>query len=169
MFPAADINGALFPGTTTGEALSMMDHLANTELPQGIGYEWTDLSLQQQMTGNNAVFVFVLGTVFVYLVLAAQYESWTMPLAVVLIVPMCLFSAVGGLWLIGGDNNVFTQIGLVVLIGLASKNAILIVEFARQLQSEGRTAFQAVVEACRLRLRPIIMTGVGPFSLPRWQ
>ncbi len=161
MFPAADINGALFPGTTTGEALAMMDHLANTELPQGIGYEWTDLSLQQQMTGNNAVFVFVLGTVFVYLVLAAQYESWTMPLAVVLIVPMCLFSAVGGLWLIGGDNNVFTQIGLVVLIGLASKNAILIVEFARQLQSEGRTAFQAVVEACRLRLRPIIMTSLA--------
>ena len=123
--------------------------------------EWTDLSYQQLMQGNAALIVFPLAVLLAFLVLAALYESWTLPLAVILIVPMCLLSAMSAVWLTGGDNNIFVQIGLVVLIGLACKNAILIVEFARELEHQGRGIVEAALEACRLRLRPIIMTSIA--------
>ena len=123
-------------------------------LPNGIGYEWTDLTYQQMLAGNTAVFIFPLCVLLVFLVLAAQYESWSLPLAVILIVPMSLLCAIGGVWLTKGDNNIFTQIGFLVLIGLACKNAILIVEFARELHLQGRSAVEAALEACRIRLRP---------------
>ncbi|MGH7630635.1 MAG: efflux RND transporter permease subunit, partial [Gemmatimonadales bacterium] len=132
--------------------------LAAETLPNGIGYEWTELTYQEILAGNTAVFVFPLCILLVFLVLAAQYESFSLPLAVVLIVPMCLLFAIGGIWLTRGDNNVFTQIGFLVLIGLACKNAILIVEFARELQLQGRSLVDAALEACRIRLRPILMT-----------
>ena len=127
-------------------------------LPNGIGYEWTDLSYQQRLSGNTAIFIFPLCVLLVFLVLAAQYESWSLPLAVILIVPMSLLCAITGVWLTKGDNNIFTQIGFLVLIGLACKNAILIVEFARELHLQGRSAVEAALEACRIRLRPILMT-----------
>jgi multidrug efflux pump subunit AcrB len=127
-------------------------------LPEGFSIEWTDLTYQQILAGNTIVFIFPLCVAFAFLVLAAQYESWGLPLAVILIVPMCLLSAIGGVWLTRGDNNIFTQIGLVVLVGLAVKNAILIVEFAKQREDDGMIPFNAAIEACRLRLRPILMT-----------
>jgi hydrophobe/amphiphile efflux-1 (HAE1) family protein len=157
-YPAADINGGPAPGVSSGEARETMERLAAETLPNGIGYEWTDLTYQEILAGNTAAFVFPLCIVLVFLVLAAQYESWSLPLAVVLIVPMSLLFAVGGVWLTKGDNNVFTQIGFLVLIGLACKNAILIVEFARELQLQGRSPVDAALEACRIRLRPILMT-----------
>lgn len=157
-YPAAEINGGPAPGVSSGEAIKIMERLADETLPNGIGYEWTELTYQQKMAGNTALFVFPLCVLLAFLVLAAQYESWTMPLSVILIVPMCQFSAITGVWLAGGDNNIFTQIGLVVLVGLACKNAILIVEFARELQLQGKDAVSAALEACRLRLRPILMT-----------
>ncbi len=157
-YPSADINGGPAPGVSSGEARVTMERLAAETLPNGIGYEWTELTYQEILAGNTAVFVFPLCIVLVFLVLAAQYESWTLPLAVVLIVPMCLLFAIGGVWLTRGDNNVFTQIGFLVLIGLACKNAILIVEFARELQLRGRSVMDAAIEACRIRLRPILMT-----------
>jgi multidrug efflux pump len=158
MYPSAAINGSLLPGTSTGQAIAMMEQVAWQELPSSMGFEWTELTLEEISAGNTGIFVFVLGTVFVFLVLAAQYESWSLPLAIILIVPMCLFAAWVGLWLVQSDNNIFTQIGLVVLIGLAAKNAILIVEFAKQREDEGQARVTAIVEACRLRLRPILMT-----------
>src|SRR5215203_7091353 len=127
-------------------------------LPNGIGYEWTDLTYQQKLSGNTAVFIFPLCVLLVFLVLAAQYESWSLPLAVILIVPMSLLCAVLGVWLTKGDNNIFTQIGFLVLIGLACKNAILIVEFARELHLQGRSVIDSALEASRIRLRPILMT-----------
>ena len=130
----------------------------NEVLPNGIGYEWTDLSYQQRLSGSTAIFIFPLCVLLAFLVLAAQYESWTLPLAVILIVPMSLLCAITGVYLTKGDNNIFTQIGFLVLIGLACKNAILIVEFARELHMQGRTAVQAALEASRIRLRPILMT-----------
>jgi multidrug efflux pump len=123
-----------------------------------MSFEWTELTLQQILAGNTAVFVFILGAILVFMVLAAQYESWSLPMAIILIVPMCLLAAIAGVWAVGSDNNIFTQIGLVVLIGLAAKNAILIVEFAKQLQDEGKPRFEAIVEASKTRLRPILMT-----------
>ena len=129
-------------------------------LPAGIDFEWTDLSYQQATQGNAALIVFPLAVMLVFLVLAALYESWTLPLAVILIVPMCVLSALIGVRLVGGDTNIFVQVGLVVLIGLACKNAILIVEFARELELEGRETVAAALEACRLRLRPIVMTSI---------
>jgi multidrug efflux pump len=161
MYPSAEINGNTAPGVSSGQAIAIMDSLGKSELPPGFGFEWTELTLQQILAGNTAILVFVLGTVFVFLVLAAQYESWTLPLAIILIVPMCLLAAITGVWATGSDNNIFTQIGLVVLIGLAAKNAILIVEFARQLQDQGKPRQAATVEACRLRLRPILMTSLA--------
>jgi len=158
MFPAAEINAGPAPGTGSGEAMAVMGALGEQELPAAMGYEWTELALQQILAGNTAVFVFALGTVLVFMILAALYESWSLPMAIILIVPMCLLAAIAGVWLVGSDNNIFTQIGLVVLIGLAAKNAILIVEFAKQLEDEGKSRFDAVVEACRVRLRPILMT-----------
>ncbi len=129
-------------------------------LPPGIEFEWTDLSYQEATQGHAGLVVFPLAVLLVFLVLAALYESWTLPLAVILIVPMCVLSALLGVWLVGGDINIFVQVGLVVLIGLASKNAILIVEFARELEFQGRTVVEAALEACRLRLRPIVMTSI---------
>jgi multidrug efflux pump len=157
-FRAADLNGAPAPGTSTGQAQAAITKLLNENLPKGMTFEWTDLTYQQILAGNTALLVFPLCVLLVFLVLAAQYESLFLPLAIILIVPMCLFSAIGGVWLTGGDNNIFTQIGLFVLIGLACKNAILIVEFARELEIQGRATLDAAVEAARLRLRPILMT-----------
>jgi multidrug efflux pump len=157
-YPAADINGGPAPGVSSGQANAIMERLAKETLPNGIGYEWTDLTYQQILAGNTAAFVFPLCVLLAFLVLAAQYESWSLPLAVILIVPMCLLCAITGVWLSKGDNNIFTQIGFLVLIGLACKNAILIVEFARELRLRGRSVVDAALEACRIRLRPILMT-----------
>ena len=158
LFTASALIGDVTPGYSTGEALVTMESLADELLPDGIGYEWTEIAYQQKQTGNTAIVAFILAVVFVFLLLAAQYESWVLPLAVVLIVPMCLLSAITGVSLAGMDNNILTQIGFVVLVGLASKNAILIVEFARELENRGRDRRQAAMEAARLRLRPILMT-----------
>jgi len=157
-YPAADISGSAAPGVSAGAAVQTMEGLANETLPNGIGFEWTELTYQQKLAGNTAILVFPLCILLVFLVLAALYESWSLPLVIVLIVPMCLVSAIGGVWLTRGDNNVFTQIGLLVLVGLACKNAILIVEFARDLERQGRDRYAAALEAARIRLRPILMT-----------
>jgi multidrug efflux pump len=143
---------------SSGQAIALAQQLAAKELLQGMSYEWTELTLQEQLAGNTIVFIFPLCVLLVFLTLAAQYESWSLPLAIILIVPMCLLSAIGGVWLRGMENNIFTQIGLIVLVGLASKNAILIVEFAKQLEDSGRSITDAAIEAARLRLRPILMT-----------
>ena len=161
MYPAAEITGATAPGISTGEAIQIMDQLAAQQLPPGMGIEWTELSLLQLQAGNTAIFIFPLCVLMVFLVLAAQYESWSLPLAIILIVPMCLLFAILGVWGRGLDNNLFTQIGLVVLMGLACKNAILIVEFARQLQEAGKPRLEAAIEASGLRLRPILMTSLA--------
>src|SRR4029453_4227310 len=158
MFPSAEIAGGTAPGVSSGQAITVMEALSSQELPATMSFEWTELTLQQILAGNTAVFVFILGAVLVFMVLAAQYESWSLPGAIILIVPMCLLAAIAGVWVVGSDNNIFTQIGLVVLIGLAAKNAILIVEFAKQLQDEGKPRFEAIVEASKTRLRPILMT-----------
>jgi multidrug efflux pump len=158
MYPAAELTGTAVPGTSSGQAIATMEELANQTLPKTMGFEWTELTLQEILAGNTAVFIFPLCVLFVFLTLAAQYESWSLPLAIILIVPMCLLSAIAGLWLRGFDNNIFTQIGFVVLVGLACKNAILIVQFAKQKQDEGLERRKAAVEASRLRLRPILMT-----------
>ena len=157
-YPAADINGSAAPGVSSGEAVAIMERLANEVLPNGISADWTELTFQQKLAGNTAVFVFPLCVLLVFLVLAAQYESWSLPLVIILIVPMTLLSAIAGVWITKGDNNVFTQIGLLVLVGLACKNAILIVEFARDLERQGKDRLTAALEACRIRLRPILMT-----------
>jgi HAE1 family hydrophobic/amphiphilic exporter-1 len=136
-----------------------MEQLARETLPQGISFEWTELAFQERQTGNSATIIFALSVLFVFLVLAAQYESWSLPLAIILVVPMAVLSALVGVMIRGMENNILTQIGLVVLVGLAAKNAILIVEFAKQAEEEqGLDPIAAVVEACRLRLRPILMT-----------
>ena len=158
LFPASELQGNTLPGFSSGQAIAAMEAVAEERLPEGYAIEWTDLSYQEKNTGNSALYIFPLCVFFVFLVLAAQYESWSLPFAILLIVPMCLLSAVGGIMMRGMDNNILAQIGYVVLVGLASKNAILIVEFARQLEAEGKDRFDAVIEACRLRLRPILMT-----------
>jgi len=168
LYPAAELDGAAAPGFSQGEAIRIMEKLAAETLPEGFNFEWTTLAFQQLRAGSTALFAFVLAVVFVFLVLAAQYESLTLPLAIILIVPMCLVAAISGVILRGQDNNILTQVGFIVLIGLAAKNAILIVEFAKQLEDQGRDRFAAAVEAARLRLRPILMTsfafifGVAP-------
>ena len=158
LYPAVEIQGTTAPGVSSGTALKLMEELAARTLPDGIGFEWTDLSYQEKSASGQAIYVFALAVLFVYLALAAQYESWTLPLAIILIVPMCLLSALLGVSSHGLDVNILTQIGFVVLVGLAAKNAILIVEFAIQLEEQGRTRFEAAIEACRMRLRPILMT-----------
>jgi hydrophobe/amphiphile efflux-1 (HAE1) family protein len=158
LYPAAELRGSALPGVSSGSAMAKMEKLAAKLLPDGFSYEWTDLSFQEKRASGGAMYIFFLSVAFVFLALAAQYESWSLPLAIILIVPMCLLSAVGGVAAHGMDVNILTQIGFVVLIGLAAKNAVLIVEFARQLEDQGRNRFQAAVEACRLRLRPILMT-----------
>jgi len=161
LYPAAELDGAPAAGYSQGQAIDTMQKLAAEELPDGFGYEWTTLAYQQVRAGNTAMFAFALAVVFVFLVLAAQFESVTLPLAVIMIVPMCLVAAISGVILRGQDNNILTQVGFVVLIGLAAKNAILIVEFAKQLEDQGRDRFAAAVEAARLRLRPILMTSLA--------
>ncbi len=171
LFPSAALIGDASAGFSSGEAIAAMERLAAEVLPDGISYEWTEIAYQQKQTGNTASIAFALAVLFVFLLLAAQYESWSLPLAVILIVPMCLLSAITGVAIAGMDNNILTQIGLVVLIGLASKNAILIVEFAKQQQDRGKDRWEAAVTAARLRLRPILMTsfafilGVVPLVL----
>ncbi len=160
-FPAAEINGAAAPGYSSGQSETAMANLLSTQLPNGMQFEWTELTYQKVIAGNTMVYIFPLSVFLVYLVLAAQYESWSLPLVVILIVPMTLFSAIAGVWLLHGDNNVFTQISLIVLVGLACKNAILIVEFAREQQHLGMNRVDAVLTACRLRLRPILMTSLA--------
>jgi multidrug efflux pump len=167
-YPAAEINGAPAPGRSSGEALAAVDAVARKELSAGTKYEWTELTYQQILAGNTALLVFPLCVLLVFLVLAAQYESWMLPLSVILIVPMCLLAAIAGVWLDGTDNNIFTQIGLFVLVGLSCKNAILLVEFAKDHQeAEGSDPVTAVLEACRLRLRPILMTSIA-FIMGVW-
>ncbi|QJP09648.1 efflux RND transporter permease subunit [Pseudomonas multiresinivorans] len=160
-FITAEINGAAAPGYSSGQAEAAIERLLKQELPNGMTYEWTELTYQQILAGNSAIYVFPLCVLLAFLVLAALYESWGLPLAVILIVPMTLLSAIAGVILSGGDNNIFTQIGLIVLVGLACKNAILIVEFAKDKQDEGMDRLSAVLEACRLRLRPILMTSIA--------
>jgi hydrophobe/amphiphile efflux-1 (HAE1) family protein len=158
LYPAAELDGAAAPGFSQGQAIQAMEKLAAETLPEGFSYEWTTLAFQQLRAGSTSVFAFVLAVVFVFLVLAAQFESLTLPLAVIMIVPMCLIASIVGVVLRGQDNNILTQVGFIVLIGLAAKNAILIVEFAKQLEDGGRDRFDAAVEAAHLRLRPILMT-----------
>ncbi len=160
-YPAAEINGAPAPGYSSGQAEAIMEKLAAENLPKGMVLDWTELTFQKIIAGNTGVYIFPLSIFLVFLVLAAQYESFRLPFAVILIVPMALFSALVGLWLTQGENNVFTQIGLIVLIGLAAKNAILIVEFAVKLREEGKGIVESAIEASRLRLRPILMTSIA--------
>jgi multidrug efflux pump len=183
LYPSAEINGNTATGVSSGQAITIMDNLGKTELPSTMGFEWTELTYQQILAGDIGynlikgalppLLAFPLAVVFVFLVLAAQYESWSIPLAIILIVPMCLLAAIAGIWLMKMDNNIFSQIGLVVLIGLAAKNAILIVEFAKQLQDQGKNRNEATIEASKLRLRPILMTsfafilGVVPLVLAK--
>jgi multidrug efflux pump len=168
MYTAATINGASLPGVSSGQAIAMMEEVANTELPSNMSFEWTELTYLQLLEGSAVIFAFAGAVILVFNVLAAQYESWTMPMAVLLVVPMCLLSAVIGLWMTHLDINIFVQVGFVVLVGLAAKNAILIVDFAKAGHAAGKSVYDAAVEASRLRLRPIIMTsfafilGVAP-------
>ncbi|MDX1425213.1 MAG: efflux RND transporter permease subunit, partial [Kiloniellales bacterium] len=158
LFTSVPVQGSAVPGVSSGDALAAMEDLADQVLPRGLSYQWTELAFQEKQTGDTAVFIFALSVLFVFLVLAAQYESWVLPLAIILIVPMAVLAAMIGVMARGLDNNILTQVGLVVLIALAAKNAILIVEFAKQAEERGRSVVDAAVEACRLRLRPILMT-----------
>ncbi len=160
-FLSADINGGAAPGYSTGQAQAAVAKIAAETLPKGMSFEWTELTYQEIIAGNSGLIVFPVAILLVFLVLAAQYESLTLPIAIILIVPMGILAALAGVWLTGGDNNVFTQIGLIVLVGLSAKNAILIVEFARELEHLGRSPLAAAVEASRLRLRPILMTSLA--------
>ena len=171
LYPAAEVQGVAAPGVSTGDAIAAMERLAEEVLPPGFGFEWTDLALQEKLAGNTAPIAFSLAVAFVFLVLAALYESWTLPLAVILIVPMCLLASITGVSLRGMDNNILVQVGFIVLIGLAAKNAILIVEFARQAERDGLDRLAAAERAARTRLRPILMTsfafimGVVPLAI----
>ncbi|HET7289494.1 MAG TPA: efflux RND transporter permease subunit, partial [Thermodesulfobacteriota bacterium] len=158
LYPAIEINGDTLPGFSSGQAIAAMEKLAKKILPAGVSFEWTDIAYQQVTAGNTALYIFPLCVLFVFLILSSLYESWSLPLAIILIVPMCLLSALTGLMIRGMDNNILTQIGFVVLVGLACKNAILIVEFAKDYQETGKGREEAVVEASRVRLRPILMT-----------
>jgi len=161
MYPAATINGSAGKGISSRQAIDVMQHLAERELPQAMAYEWTDMSYLELRAGSTAMLLFMLAVLMVFLVLAAQYESWSLPLAVILVVPLCILSAIIGVKFAGMDINIFTQIGLVVLVGLSSKNAILIVEFAKSQREAGVPRLEATLEACKLRLRPIIMTSLA--------
>jgi multidrug efflux pump subunit AcrB len=161
LFPSAEVNGSARPGISSGQTLEIMRKLAQEMLPQGTTFEWTDLSYQEAKVGRTGYYIFVLSVIFVFLALAAQYESWSLPMAIILIVPMCLLAAILGVNLRGLDNNILTQIGMVVLIGLAAKNAILIVEFARQGEEHGLSPLDAAIAAAKTRLRPILMTSAA--------
>ena len=160
-FPAAEINGGAAPGFSSGQAQAAIAEVLEARLPGGMTFEWTELAYQESLAGNTMIVIFPLCVLLVYVVLAAQYESWSLPFSVILIVPMTLFSAIAGVWLTGGDNNVFTQISFLVLAALACKNAILIVEFARRREIEGESRVHAILDACRIRLRPVLMTSVA--------
>ncbi len=160
-YPTAEVNGAPAMGYSSGQARAAIEKILDETLPIGMTYEWTELTYQQILAGNTALLVFPLVVLLVFMVLAAQYESFRLPLAIILIVPMTLLSAMTGVIISGGDNNIFTQIGFIVLVGLATKNAILIVEFAKELEEQGMTVMQAIKEASRLRLRPILMTSIA--------
>lgn len=157
-YPSIDITGNAAPGFTSGQATEAMEKILRETLPEGMAFEWTDLTYQEQLAGNSALYIFPLAVLFAFLILAAQYNSWSLPFSVLLIAPMALLSAITGVWLLGGDNNIFTQIAFIVLVGLAAKNAILIVEFAIAQEKQGKEALTAVLEAAHLRLRPILMT-----------
>jgi HAE1 family hydrophobic/amphiphilic exporter-1 len=161
LYPAAEIQGNTPPGYSTGQSLAAMERLAAERLPDGFGYEWTELAFQEKLAGGTGLLVFAAAVVFVFLALAAQYESWSLPFAVILIVPMCLLAGVTGLRLRDLGVDILGQIGFVVLVGLAAKNAILIVEFAKQAEERGVDRFAAAVEAARTRLRPILMTSLA--------
>jgi multidrug efflux pump len=161
MYPSAAINGDASPGTSSGEALKQMQDVGRKDLPEAMRTEWTELALLQLQTGNTAAFAFVLAVVLVFLVLAAQYESWALPLAVILVVPMCLLCSCVGVIMAHMDINIFTQVGFIVLVGLACKNAILIIEFAKAEHDKGSSRKAATLEACQLRLRPIMMTSLA--------
>jgi multidrug efflux pump len=167
LYPSADINAVPKPGFSSGQAMELMQRMATENLPKQFGYEWSEMALQQELAGNSAVYIFPLCVLFVFLALAAQYESWTLPAAIILIVPMCLLAAIAGVFLRSMDINIFTQIGFVVLVGLACKNAILIVEYAKQQMEAGAERHEAAVEASRLRLRPILMTSFA-FTMGVW-
>ncbi|MEX2318058.1 MAG: efflux RND transporter permease subunit, partial [Pirellulales bacterium] len=158
LYPSAAITGNAAAGASSGDALAIMERLAAEKLPSAMGYEWTSMSFQEKRVGSQAIYVFALAVLMVYLVLAAQYESWLLPAAVILVVPLALLGTVAAVSIRGMDNNIYTQIGVVLIIALASKNAILIVEFARELRAQGHSIYDAAVEAARLRLRPILMT-----------
>ena len=160
-FLSADISGNAAAGYSSGEARAAVERIAAETLPKGFAFEWTELTYQEILAGNSALIVFPVAILLVFLVLAAQYESLTLPLSIIMIVPMSLLAAMTGVWFTGGDSNIFTQIGLMVLVGLSAKNAILIVEFARELEFAGRTPVEAAIEASRLRLRPILMTSIA--------
>src|SRR5947207_12222115 len=160
-FLSADVNGGAAPGYSSGQAQAAVERIAAETLPPGFSFEWTELTYQEILAGNSALWVYPLAILLVFLVLAALYESLVLPLSIIMIVPMGLLAAMTGVWLSHGDNNIFTQIGLIVLVGLSAKNAILIVEYARELEFAGRTPLQAAVEAARLRLRPILMTSLA--------
>jgi multidrug efflux pump subunit AcrB len=162
LYPAAELQIGLRRGFSSGQAIAAVDRIASERLPSGIGFEWTEIALQEKLAGNTAIVAFTLAVVFVFLLLAALYESWLLPLAVVLIVPMCILAAMIGVNTRGGlDRNILVEIGLIVLVGLAAKNAILIVEFAKQAEDQGTSRFEAAVEAARTRLRPILMTSLA--------
>ena len=161
LYPAAEVQVQLQRGYATGDAIKMMEKVADTVLPAGFGFEWTEIALQEKLAGNTAIVAFGLSVLFVFLLLSALYESWLLPLAVILIVPMCILAAMIGVNIRGLDRNILVEIGLVVLVGLAAKNAILIVEFAKQAEDQGMSRFDAAVEAARTRLRPILMTSLA--------
>jgi multidrug efflux pump subunit AcrB len=161
VYNAAELDGSAAPGYSQGQAIQLMEKLAAETLPPGFAYEWTGIAYQQIKAGNTAIFAFALGVLFVFLVLAAQFESLTLPLSVIMIVPMCLVAAILGVVIRGMDNNILTQVGFIVSIGLAAKNAILIVEFAKQLEDQGEERHHAAEHAAQLRLRPILMTSLA--------
>jgi multidrug efflux pump subunit AcrB len=161
LFPAAEVQVGLARGYSSGQGITAIEHIVDTGLPSGFGFEWTEIALQEKLAGNTAVVAFGLAVVFVFLVLAALYESWLLPLAVILIVPMCILAAMIGVNMAGLDRNILVEIGLVVLVGLAAKNAILIVEFAKQAEDGGMGRYEAAVSAARTRLRPILMTSLA--------
>lgn len=161
LYPAAEVQVSLTPGYSSGQGIAAIEKIARERLPSGFGFEWTEIALQEKLAGNTAIMAFVLAVLFVYLLLAALYESWILPLAVLLIVPMCIFAAMIGVRIAGLDRNILVDIGLVVLVGLAAKNAILIVEFAKQAQEEGQSLRDAAIAAARTRLRPILMTSLA--------
>ncbi len=161
LYPAVDVSGSTTPGYSSGQALGTMEKIARQVLPRGMAYEWTEIAYQELLAGNVALYIFPLSVLFVFLTLSAQYESWILPITIILIVPLCLLFAITGVWMRGMDNNILTQIGFIVLVGLASKNAILIVQFAKSLYDGGKERHEAVVEAAGLRLRPIVMTALA--------